>query len=198
MSHLVPCPSCQRHVRHVETACPFCGAAVELASTPAPQMPRTRLSRAATFAFGATLVGAALGACGGESEGGGNTGGQSSAGQNTGGSSHAGTSNDSFGGSAQPVYGAPDPGIGGGVVAPTYGGPPATGGGPVYGAPPVGGSGLIYGGPPSAGAGGMGGTTGDNGEAGAAGEGGAGGEFQAIGGKNGGPQPVYGAPPIPP
>lgn len=51
---LVPCASCQRHVRASTDACPFCGAAhapVEVPERPA----RARLSRAAVFALGATL-----------------------------------------------------------------------------------------------------------------------------------------------
>jgi hypothetical protein len=63
MTDLAPCPSCRRHVRIDERACPFCAAALpELA-------PRTiarggRLSRAAVFA-GASLLTAA---CGGKAQ----------------------------------------------------------------------------------------------------------------------------------
>jgi hypothetical protein len=64
MSELAPCPECQRHVRKSETRCPFCGEAVSLAHLPPPPLPGRRLGRAATFAFGATVVGAtALVAC---------------------------------------------------------------------------------------------------------------------------------------
>src|SRR4051812_27908416 len=67
MSHLVPCPECSRHVRVSETTCPFCGRALDLSALPAPALPRTRLGRAATFAFGASIVGAtALVSCGGD------------------------------------------------------------------------------------------------------------------------------------
>jgi hypothetical protein len=60
MSELSPCPSCNRHVRVEETACPFCNGA--LPARPRDQMPATarpRLSRAALFTAGATLLGAA-------------------------------------------------------------------------------------------------------------------------------------------
>ncbi len=40
MSHLVPCPECDRHVRTRESECPFCGAALELSATPPRAMPR--------------------------------------------------------------------------------------------------------------------------------------------------------------
>src|SRR5450432_3685416 len=64
MKHLVPCPECNRHVRVSELECPFCASPLDLANTPPPQLPRSRLSRAATLAFGATLVSAtAISAC---------------------------------------------------------------------------------------------------------------------------------------
>jgi hypothetical protein len=43
----------------VETVCPFCACALELSGTPEPRLPRTRLGRSATFAFGASLLSAA-------------------------------------------------------------------------------------------------------------------------------------------
>jgi hypothetical protein len=61
MSHLVPCPACNRHVDVAERACPFCATALPAASRaqqpPAP--PRARLGRAALMAAGATMMGAA-------------------------------------------------------------------------------------------------------------------------------------------
>jgi hypothetical protein len=60
MTELAPCPSCRRHVRLSETLCPFCSAGLptrERATSAAT--PRARLSRAALFAAGATLMGAA-------------------------------------------------------------------------------------------------------------------------------------------
>ena len=61
MSHLAPCPACNRHVDVAESACPFCATALPAAfraqQPPAP--PRARLGRAALMAAGATLMGAA-------------------------------------------------------------------------------------------------------------------------------------------
>jgi hypothetical protein len=143
MSHLVPCPECSRHVRVSETACPFCALPLDLAGTPEPQLPRTRLGRAATFAFGATLVSAAaLAACSSDADDGSGhgAGGTSSgsAGSGAGGGaagSIAGSTSIAGTGSAMPVYGAP-------AAAGSFGngtsGNGAGGGGqfPVYGAAP--------------------------------------------------------------
>ena len=54
-AHLVPCPSCARHVRVSEAACPFCRGALDesLRAQPAPQAAPARLSRAALYALGA-------------------------------------------------------------------------------------------------------------------------------------------------
>jgi hypothetical protein len=52
-------------VEAIETACPFCGVALE--ATVAPKIPRARLGRAAVFA-GAAAIGIATAACGGSSE----------------------------------------------------------------------------------------------------------------------------------
>jgi len=63
-TRLLPCPSCSRHVRAFEDACPFCAAAlVAPVSGPAPRTPAQRLSRAALFALGASA--AAVAACSG-------------------------------------------------------------------------------------------------------------------------------------
>jgi hypothetical protein len=61
MSHLAPCPVCNRHVDVGESACPFCaaGLAESFRAQPAPAAPPRRLSRAAMMAAGATLMGAA-------------------------------------------------------------------------------------------------------------------------------------------
>lgn len=173
MSHLVPCPECSRHVRVTEVACPFCALPLDLASSPEPQLPRARLSRAATFAFGATLASAsALAACSSD--------------------------NDDGVGSVVPVYGAPaggtvnSAGSGGAESGASSGGSAHSGGAtvmPVYGAPaggafPTAGSG----GGPSAGSGGAPSNAGSAGE-----EAGAGGSDDSGGG--GGPVPVYGGPP---
>jgi len=58
MSHLAPCPSCNRHVRVSDAACPFCGTAIVTAADVASRNGmRGRLGRAALFAAGATLMG---------------------------------------------------------------------------------------------------------------------------------------------
>ncbi len=63
MSHLAPCPACNRHVDVGESACPFCAAALaeSFRGQPQPSPPARRLGRAALMAAGATLMGA--GAC---------------------------------------------------------------------------------------------------------------------------------------
>jgi hypothetical protein len=146
MNDLVPCPSCNRHVRKLEASCPFCSAELSLTHLAPPTLPRARLSRAATFAFGASL---AVAACGGDTEegkrGGGGSGGMSSSGSSSGGSAGTSIAGDlNTGGSAVALYGGPPAGSGGndntaGGTVPPYGTPPAAGGGPVpiYGAAPT-------------------------------------------------------------
>lgn len=178
MNHLVPCPSCARHVRQSEAMCPFCSVELALEHLSPPPLPRVRLGRAATFAFGASLVGAAsLVACGGESEtgkpggggansmaGGNGVSGAGGAGGNSAGTNSAGTN------SAGTFNGM------GGNIAQPYGVPPFGGFAPMYGVPPGGSSGTT----------GSGGASGGSGGAGEASAGTAG---------SGGPTPVYGAPP---
>lgn len=140
MSDLVPCPACDRHVRKHESACPFCSVELSLQHLPPAALPRSRLGRAATFAFGATLAGAALVACGGESEqgkkggGGGSAGGSATGGNATGGSNAA--AGNAMGGNVAQPYGVPP--LGGSGQVPPYGTPPSEGGGtPIYGAAPA-------------------------------------------------------------
>jgi hypothetical protein len=139
MSHLLPCPGCNRHVVNTEASCPFCSRALDLADRPAPELPRGRLGRAATFAFGASIVGAtALVACSGETEdpgpgpttGGaaGNGGASTTGGANAGGSANTGGSANSGGSNSAGSGGMM---LDDGGVMPLYGLP-----GPVYGAPP--------------------------------------------------------------
>jgi len=124
MNHLVPCPSCGRHVRASEARCPFCEA--EQGAAPAPRpVPSGRLSRAATLAFGAMLGAAAATGCG--SDGDDDSGGAGDAGESAGGDADDGAQTGggpvANGGSLPtPVYGAPafggtlnepDPGSGG-------------------------------------------------------------------------------------
>jgi hypothetical protein len=74
MNPLVPCPTCDRHVRASETACPFCDSALptDLASRAVPPANR-RLNRAAAFTFAASLAvvsaSVSTAACGGVVEG---------------------------------------------------------------------------------------------------------------------------------
>jgi hypothetical protein len=151
MSQLTPCPECQRHVRKSETRCPFCGNAVSLAHVPPPALPRKRLGRAATFAFGASVVGAtSLVACGDDDSGlavpvygapaagsssfAGNTNGDSGAATAIYGAPAAGSGGDAPGGNGGNGGAAPDAGGAGGEsneagAAPLYGGPPGGAGG---------------------------------------------------------------------
>ncbi len=134
--HLLPCPSCARHARAFEDACPFCAAALPVAraAAPAPRVPAARLSRAAMFALGATA--AAVAACGGYS--------------------------------STAIYGAPavDAGEDAPLPTPLYGGPPSDAG---HDAPIL--VDAAYGGPPK--------------DAGS----------DADASPEGGPAPLYGAPP---
>lgn len=69
MSRLEPCPGCSRHVRVEDRACPFCAEPLAFGALPPRAAPSRRLGRAATFAFGASVVGAtALVACEDERE----------------------------------------------------------------------------------------------------------------------------------
>ena len=61
MSQLVPCLHCDRHVRVVETRCPFCEGALPGAAAVAARPARGRMSRAAMLAVGATLAGGPTG-----------------------------------------------------------------------------------------------------------------------------------------
>ena len=175
MTMLLPCTNCRRHVLHTEAECPFCATPLDFSQAPVPALSTRRLGRAATFAFGATMVSAtALASCSTDDDEDGGSAGMSTV---------AGTPN------IQPVYGVPADGGktgtagssasggNGGVVG--TGGNAASGGvnvGPVYGVPaPIGGTG---------------GTAGGENAGGADGDGGAGGADSG-----GLPGPVYGAPP---
>lgn len=61
---LLPCSSCERHVRILDVTCPFCGA--ELGTRAAPPLPNTsRMSRGARLALGAAI---AIAGCGGSGQ----------------------------------------------------------------------------------------------------------------------------------
>ena len=148
MSELLPCPECQRHVRKTEASCPFCGEALSLAHLPPAVLPTRRLGRAATFAFGASVVGATalVGCSDGDDSGGGQAvyGAPAAGigGMNVGGAPNGGNLNQ--GGSAQPVYGAPAAGTGNAPSAGAGGDSLSA----VYGAPPGGGGAAGAGGAP--------------------------------------------------
>ncbi len=62
---LLPCPACARHVRIIESFCPFCGNTLPLAyqSAGPAVLPKRRLGRAALAAFGAAAI---MSGCGGD------------------------------------------------------------------------------------------------------------------------------------
>ncbi len=64
---LVACPSCARHVRVSELACPFCRVALpsRLREVNAPTLPSVRLNRAALLALRAGALSVTTAACGG-------------------------------------------------------------------------------------------------------------------------------------
>src|SRR5690606_5822960 len=133
MSHLVPCPSCQRHVRTHEVSCPFCGAPLDLSGVAPRRLPPARLGRAATLAFG-TLLGASalVTGCGGSTEDSGDEEAQAGDSSDSGGMDGGLGGDTSTGGWAVgPVYGAPAAGgaqVSGGTTG--SGGTPGTGGTP--------------------------------------------------------------------
>jgi hypothetical protein len=144
-ARLLACPSCARHVRVTESACPFCAASLPeaFAAAPAPRAPTKRLSRAALYAFGATSITVAAACSSGSGTPAGDTDG-----------STADAPPDSP--SAMPLYGAaaPDGGFdeddGGPDVsaAPLYGASPREAGEPGDGGSPFeGGAVAAYGAP---------------------------------------------------
>lgn len=116
-SKLAPCPSCSRHVKTSETACPFCQASLPAGAVVALPAPPARMSRAAAIAFTASL---ALAGCEGGTAsvgdgGAADEGGQSDGGKESDGGKDATSPPDD--GGIQPPYGAP-----------AYGAPPPDGG----------------------------------------------------------------------
>ncbi|MCA9610240.1 MAG: hypothetical protein KC619_31810 [Myxococcales bacterium] len=166
MSHvLIACLGCARHVRASDPVCPFCGEALPASlRSQSPRLPTERLSRAATFVFGATLAASTAVGCG---DGTGSDAGPSvdDAGYDAGNiappygippddagpGDDAGTDAGHDAGNIAPPYGIPpddagpgddagtdaDAGYDAGNIAPPYGIPPSDGGpAPAYGAPP--------------------------------------------------------------
>ncbi len=68
-AQLLPCPSCARHARATDAACPFCGVPLPEAfrSAPRPEPHSARLTRAALFALGSGTLALAPGCSGGSS-----------------------------------------------------------------------------------------------------------------------------------
>lgn len=56
MSRLVPCPGCNRHVRDLESKCPFCARVLDVRAEPAPLLPRIGRGAIALGAIGASLL----------------------------------------------------------------------------------------------------------------------------------------------
>lgn len=144
MSHLVPCPECDRHVRSRESECPFCGAGLELSAVPARAMPRGRLGRAALFAFGAAIAGATMVGCGSDdssgSGGSAGTAGTSGSGGTGGGTAGSGGTGGGTAGSGGAAGGGGQAGAAGSGGTAGMAGASGNGGAaglqPLYGAPP--------------------------------------------------------------
>jgi hypothetical protein len=124
-----PCPSCGRHVKLIESTCPFCSHGTKGLLVATPTLPG-RVTRAAIYAFTTTL--AVAGCTSGSPTSSSGTSGISSS---SGGSSSSGASSSSSGESSSgvaPAYGAPAP-------DPTDGGTStsSSGNSGAYGGPPV-------------------------------------------------------------
>jgi hypothetical protein len=203
MSHLIPCPECNRHVRQTEPNCPFCAAKLALANTPPPPMPATFIGRAALFTFSATLAGAtALSACSGDSESSGDDGGGgmsgTSSGSTNGGSPNGGSPNGGNPNGGNPNGGTVTGGMAGfnGSIGGAYGAPPTFGGAGGYTFGGTAGN-MSESGGGTAGLGGLGGDGGaaGGGSGGDAGNNGNGGGQGGAGGAAAGFQAMYGTPP---
>jgi len=131
MAQLEPCPACTRHIRVDESTCPFCGAQVTttFAALKARALPRTRLGRAALFAFGVSAAAAVMPGCSDDDD--------DDGGKDTDG----GAANQDAGGNPQPVYGAPS--LDAGVE------PPQEDGGGLNNQPDAGGVVALYGAAPT-------------------------------------------------
>lgn len=142
---LRPCPSCSRHVRATETACPFCSAVLPPTASSPPTRSLGRLGRAAIFAFGAATTTTAV-ACGDGTQ---PTPSDSGSSIDSGpevvadGGSDAPVSIDDFDANVAPLYGAPPPDASEPVDAPA-----STPPGQVDSGTDAGGPAPLYGGPP--------------------------------------------------
>ena len=114
---LSPCPSCSRHVKTTEASCPFCKATLAERTVAAVPIVKNRMTRAAAYAFGASLAvtGCVTGTVPGEGSGDGTLDGGGGGGGN--GDGGGGGKKDGGGGgmqdapddqgNIQPPYGAP-------------------------------------------------------------------------------------------
>jgi hypothetical protein len=126
-SPVSPCPSCARHVRLNEPACPFCGGELprafrEQVTTPSPAK---RLNRAALHALRMSAIPLTVAACGGTVSAAGDGGeGDEAATQDGAGSSGAGSSgaSSSSGGSSGSSSGTTSGSSSGATVVASYGG----------------------------------------------------------------------------
>lgn len=101
---LAPCPSCSRHVKTTEASCPFCKAALGERTVASVPIVKHRMTRAAAYAFGASL---AVSGCAGTTLTTGD-GGTEEGGAGDGGGTDGGTKDAPFDqGNIQPPYGAP-------------------------------------------------------------------------------------------
>ena len=116
MSQLHPCPSCARHVKKAEAACPFCGASISLGGVAPRTRPTQRMGRAATFAFGAAVATSVV-ACSSPAP----TPGNDAAGTDAAVVTDTGTSDD--GGGSEDAATAVDANIDTGTPVAAYGGP---------------------------------------------------------------------------
>ena len=100
---LAPCPSCSRHVKTTEASCPFCQTAIAPRTVAPVPFVQKRMTRAAAYAFSASL---AVGGCAGSVT---NTGDGGTEGGTKDGGANDGATNDgpSDEGNIQPPYGVP-------------------------------------------------------------------------------------------
>jgi hypothetical protein len=141
---LRPCPDCKRHVRAIETACPFCDAALPQAAM-AP-VPTGRVATRAAILFASAT---AIAACGGREDTSSSSSSSTSSSGSSGGSSSGSSSTSSSGGSSGTSSsggssGTSSSGGSSSGAVPPYGVPPVDGGddfdgggAPLYGPPPL-------------------------------------------------------------
>ena len=111
MNLLLACPTCQRHIKRDESACPFCHAPTESTSSPTPRV--RRVSRSEWLALGSSLT---LVSCTGTSPFG-----IDGAGAGSGGMSTASSQSQSIGGNQGPFSGTTA--IGGSTTTASSSGP---------------------------------------------------------------------------